>query len=150
MRLLQRALALYPRAFDLALADALWARADFFNFVPDRRKHALVVLKDGRRSLDQDAAALFDSVPPTPGTFRSRDCRWWDPDGLVSWPEAKAPVRVIRSLETYSIRRQTGDWVWEPRCHRSKFPWSALRKSIETSSLLPRRRDRPILASGPL
>jgi hypothetical protein len=120
MRLLKRVLALYPRAFDLVLADALYCRADFFNFLLDRRKHALVVLKDERRNLFQDAAALFESVPPVPGTFRSRDCRWWDLDGLVSWPEVKIPVRVVRSLETYSIRRQlnkkdelqTSDWVW--------------------------------------
>src|SRR5271156_3316902 len=100
MRLLKRALALYPRAFDLVLADALYCRADFFNFLLDHRKHALVVLKDERRNLYQDAAALFDSVPPVPGTFRARDCRWWDLDGLVSWPEVKIPVRVVRSLET--------------------------------------------------
>src|ERR1700693_578435 len=80
----------------------------------------LVVLKDERRNLYQDAAGLFDSVPPAPGTFRSRDCRWWDLGDLASWPEVKIPLRVIRSLETYSIRcqldkkdeLQTSDWVW--------------------------------------
>jgi hypothetical protein len=126
MRLLKRVLALYPRAFDLVLADALYCRADFLNFLLDHRKHALVVLKDERRNLYQDAAALFASVPPVPGTFRSRDCRWWDLDGLVSWPEVKIPVRVVRSLETYSIRRQldkkdelqTSDWVWV-----TTLPW---------------------------
>jgi hypothetical protein len=66
----------------------------------------LVVLKDERRNLYQDAAGLFDSVPPRKGTFRSRDCQWWDLGDLVSWPEVKVPVRVIRSLETYSVRRQ--------------------------------------------
>ena len=84
------------------------------------RKHALVVLKDERRNLYQDAAGLFESVPPVPGTFRTRDCQWWDLADLVSWPEVKVPVRVIRSLETYSVRRQldkkdepqTSDWVW--------------------------------------
>ena len=120
MRLLERVLVRYPRAFDLVLADALYARADFFNILLDHRKHALVVLKDERRNLYQDAAGLFDSVAPVKGTFRSRDCLWWDLGDLVSWPEVKAPVRVIRSLETYSVRRQldktdepqTSDWVW--------------------------------------
>jgi hypothetical protein len=129
-RLLKRVLALYPRAFDLVLADALYARADFFNFLLDHSKHALVVLKDERRNLYQDAAALFDSVPPAPGTFRSRDCRWWDLDGLVSWPEVKIPVRVVRSLETYSIRRQldkkdelqTSDWVWATTLPSEQVP----------------------------
>src|ERR1019366_2672930 len=42
MRLLTRVLAAYPRAFDLVLADALYATAPFFNFLIDRGKHALV------------------------------------------------------------------------------------------------------------
>src|SRR6266699_4732938 len=114
MRLLQRVLALYPRTFDLVLADALYARADFFNFLLEHRKHVLVVLKDERRNLYQDAAGMFQSVTPVKGTFRSRDCLWWDFPDLVSWPEVKVPVRVIRSLETYSVRRQllSSDWVW--------------------------------------
>ena len=132
MRLLERVLVRYPRAFDLVLADALYARADFFNILLDHRKHALVVLKDERRNLYQDAAGLFDSVAPVKGTFRSRDCLWWDLGDLVSWPEVKAPVRVIRSLETYSVRRQLDKTspkpaigCGQPRYRRRKFPWSA-------------------------
>jgi len=52
--------------------------------------------------------------------LRSRDCLWGDFPDLVSWPEGKLPVRGIRSLETYSVRRQldhkderlTSDGVW--------------------------------------
>ena len=50
---------------------------------------------------------------------RGRDCQWWDFPDLVSWPQVKAPLRVVRSLETYFVRRQldrtptqeTSDWV---------------------------------------
>lgn len=130
MRLLKRVLARYPRAFDLVLADALYTRADFFNFLLDHRKHALVVLKDERRNLYQDVAGLFDSVAPVPGAFRSRDCRWWDLGDLRSWPEVKIPVRVIRSLETYAVRRQlskkdelqTSDWVWVTTLPSTQVP----------------------------
>ena len=59
IRLLTRVLAAYPRAFDLVLADALYATAPFYNFLIDRGKHALVVLKDERRNLYQDAVGLF-------------------------------------------------------------------------------------------
>jgi hypothetical protein len=45
----------------------------FFNFLLDHRKQALVVLKDERRSLDQDTAGLFNLVQPVEGTFRARD-----------------------------------------------------------------------------
>jgi len=130
MRLLKRVLVLYPRAFDLVLADALYARAAFFNFLLEHRKYVLVVLKDERRNLYQDAAGLFDSVPPVQGAFRSRACRWWDLCDLVSWPEVKVPVRVIRSLETYSIRRQldqtdepqVSDWVWVTTLPAAQVP----------------------------
>ena len=129
-RLLVRVLARFPRAFDVVLADGLYLRADFFNFLLDRRKHVLVVLKDERRNLYQDAARLFEFRPPVPGTFRSRDCLWWDFPDLFSWPEVKVPVRVIRSLETYAVRRQldhkrelhTSDWVWATTLPAASVP----------------------------
>ena len=130
IRLPTRVLVRFPRAFDLVPADALYARAPFFNFLLEHRKHALVVLKDERRNLYQDAAGLFNSAPPVQGRFRSRDCLWWDFPGLVSWPEVNVPVRVIRSLETYSIRRQLNrkdepqisDWVWVTTLPAAQVP----------------------------
>jgi hypothetical protein len=58
-RLLERVMTAYPRAFGLALADALYATAPFFNFLSARRKHVLVVLKDEWRNLYQDVAGVF-------------------------------------------------------------------------------------------
>jgi Transposase DDE domain len=120
LRLLVRVIGAYPRAFDLVLADALYATAPFFNFLLARGKHALTVLKDDRRNLYQDASALFTSVAPKPGSFRNRSCLWWDFPDLLTWPQVNTPVRVIRSLETYSVKRQldgkdelkTSDWIW--------------------------------------
>jgi hypothetical protein len=120
LRLLDRAIPAYPRAFDLVLADALYGSAPFFNFLLARGKHALVVLKDERRNLYQDVEGLFDRVPPKQGCYRNRQCLWWDFSDLLSWPQVNVPVRVIRSLETYSVRRQldkqdspqTSDWIW--------------------------------------
>lgn len=120
LRLLERVIAAYPRAFDLVLADALYATAPFFNFLLARDKHALAVLKNEKRNLYDDVAGLFQSVAPLEGLFRSRQCLWWDFPDLLSWPQVTTPVRVIRSLETYSIRRQlngkdepqTSDWIW--------------------------------------
>ncbi len=120
LRLLVRVIGSYPRAFDLILADALFATAPFFNFLLAHGKHILTVLKDDRRHLYQDAAALFAAVPPKPGSFRNRPCLWWDFPDLLMWPQVNTPVRVIRSLETYSVKRQldakddlrTSDWIW--------------------------------------
>jgi len=120
LRLLVRVIGSYPRAFDLVLADALYATAPFFNFILAHGKHVLTVLKDDRRNLYQDAAALFAAVPPKPGSFRKRPCLWWDFPDLLTWPQVNTPVRVIRSLETYSVKRQldgkddprVSDWIW--------------------------------------
>ena len=145
IRLLTRVLAAYPRAFDLVLADALYGQAPFFNFLIDRGKHALVVLKDDRRNLYQDAAALFAHVAPRQGERRGRKCQWWDLPDLVSWPQVKTPLRVVRSVETYSVRRQldrsvtqeTSDWVWVTTVAQSQAPttrvvsWGHQRWDIE-------------------
>jgi len=120
LRLLERVLRVYPRAFDLLLADGLYAQARFFNCLLARHKHALAVLKDERRNLYQDVAGLIPQVTPQVGEYRSRQCQWWDFPDLVTWPEVNGPVRVIRSLETHLVRRQldkqretlTSDWMW--------------------------------------
>ena len=120
LRLLERVLGSYPRGFDLILVDALYSTAPLFNFLLARGKHVLAVLKDDRRNLYQDATALFAACPPVEGSFRSRKCLWWDFPGLLSWPQVNAPVRVIRSQETRTVRRQldgkvetlTSDWIW--------------------------------------
>jgi hypothetical protein len=120
LRLLKRVINSYPRAFDLVLADGLYATAPFFNSLLAHGKHALVVLKNENRNLYQDAAGLFASVLPRQGSYRSRKCLWWDFADLHSWPQVNTPVRIIRSLETHSVRRQldgkeepqTSDWIW--------------------------------------
>ncbi len=120
LRLLERVFGAYPRGFDLVLADALYSTAPLFNFLLARGKHVLTVLKDDRRNLYQDATALFAAFPGVEGSFRSRKCLWWDFPGLLSWPQVNAPVRVIRSQETRTVRRQldgkdetlTSDWIW--------------------------------------
>ena len=120
LRLLERALLAYPRAFDLLLADALYATSPFFNFLWLRGKHVLTVLKDERRDLYQDVTGMFGQTSPRQGSYRKRQCCWWDFSDLLSWPQVQSPVRVVRSQESYSIRRQldgqsvlqTSDWLW--------------------------------------
>jgi hypothetical protein len=85
MRLLRRVLRAYPRAFQIVLADSLYAQAPFLNFLLAHRKYAVVVvLKDERRDLYQDAQGLFRLTPPQSGQYRSRDCLWWDVTDLTS------------------------------------------------------------------
>jgi Transposase DDE domain len=120
LRLLERVLAAYPRAFDVLLADALYAVAPFLNFLLWHEKDALVVLKDERRDAYQDAAGLWAQQPPQQGSYHSRDCRWWDIPGLRSWPDVKGTPRVVRSEESWTVKPQltkeetpqTASWVW--------------------------------------
>jgi hypothetical protein len=120
LRLLERVLDTYPRAFDVVLADALYADSRMFNYLLGRGKDVLAVLKDDRRDLMRDAESLFEQTPParSPGSRGPRES--WDLEGFTSWPQVTQPVRVVRSLERNTIRRQldhqiepvTSSWTW--------------------------------------
>jgi hypothetical protein len=126
LRLLDRVIQQYPRAFDLIQGDA---DPRFFNWAIQHGKYALAVLKDDRRDLLQDARRLFEDLAPSvlDGQVR-REC--WDLEGFTTWPQVKAPVRVVRSRETRTIRRQlngqvqtpVSEWYWVmtlPKGHAS-------------------------------
>lgn len=124
IRLLDRVVISYPRAFDVVIADALYARSDFFNRVIEHKKDVLAVLKDERRDLMKDVDGLFANKAPT-YTFTSKngtqiDC--WDAEDFQSWPQVTKPVRVVRTKETKRpFRRQldgeieqtpASTWTW--------------------------------------
>lgn len=120
IRLLERLFIDYPRAFDIVMADGLYARAPFFKKVTAHGKHIIAVLKDERRELLRDAMGIFSQEQPIlvrDGNI-TRQC--WDVEDLTSWPQFGENVRVIRSLETTTRKRQkTGkkeesvsDWLW--------------------------------------
>jgi len=120
MRLLDRVLEQYPRAFDVVQGDALYANSTFFNFVLSRGKHALAVLKNETRDLWSDAQSLFADRTPV-AIQRGRwlaDC--WDLEGFTSWPQVSQPVRVVQSVERMTVRRQLdgqeeqleAHWAW--------------------------------------
>jgi hypothetical protein len=120
LRLLERVLGAYPRAFDLLLADAYYAVAPFLNFLLEHGKQAIVVLKDERRDTYRDAAGLWAQQPAQIGSYASRSCRWWDFPDLLSWPDVKRTIRVVRSEESWTVKSQltkeltpqTSSWVW--------------------------------------
>ncbi len=134
-RLLERALQMYPRAFDVVAGDALYANTDWFNFIVARGKDALAVLKDNRPNLVADARTRFGVLPASTNESRgSRQCRQWDADSFTSWPELDPQVRVVRSLETRTVRRQldrqeeelTSDWLWVTTLPKSRASTQAV------------------------
>lgn len=120
LRLLERVLDMYPRAFDVVLADALYADSRMFNAVLQGGKHIIAVLKDDRRTLMQDAESLFKLTPPVTSQDGRVARESWDLEGFATWPQVTQPVRVVRTIERRSIRRQldkeveslTSQWTW--------------------------------------
>lgn len=121
-RLLERVLRRFPRAFDLLTGDALYACSSIFNLLLRHGKHGLMVLKDDRRNLLQDARALFAIESPRVDVRGPTTAELWDLDGFTSWPTLDHPVRVLRSRETTRSRQRQGsrwifvqtvhDWIW--------------------------------------
>lgn len=120
LRLLRRVIENYPRAFGVVAGDALYADSRFFNYVVSKGKDVIAVLKDDRRDLLVDARSLFEQETPVSFSRSHVACRCWDIEGFTTWTQVHSPVRVIRSLEHRTVRRQlTGedeelvtDWIW--------------------------------------
>ena len=120
MRLIDRVVSKYPRAFDIVLGDSLYAQAPFFRHVRSHGKHALAVLKDERRDLVKDIRGLCEAQAPLEQAITRGHQRIWDFQDLNTWPDYGQPVRVIRCQETTRRRRQldrqiqqdTTEWIW--------------------------------------
>lgn len=119
-RLVERVLKRYPRAFDVVAGDGLYANTEWFGFLRSHGLYALAVLKENRPNLLDDARALFgfqSGVDLSEGDLRRQG---WDSEDFTSWPDMAERVRVVRSLETRTVRRQlddqieekTADWFW--------------------------------------
>ena len=120
IRLLERVLEHYPRAFEVVMGDALYANSTFFNYVLSRGKDALAVLKDETRDLWTDAQSLFAGMEPAVLQRGRCEAACWDVEGFRSWPQVVQPVRVVQTLEQTAVRRQLDGreeitesrWAW--------------------------------------
>jgi len=120
LRLLERVLAVYLRAFDVILGDGLYADYRVFNYARQHGKDVIAVLKDNHPDLIQDARDLFDAIPPAMVKNEFGECQHWDAEGFTSWSTLEGPVRVVRSVEKRTVHRQLNDqdeelqseWMW--------------------------------------
>jgi len=134
LRLIERVLRRFPRAFDLLTGDGLYARAPVLKLLAIHDKYALMVLKDERRDLLVDARALFARQSPATHIEQTTRYDQWDLEGFTSWDTVPFPVRVIRSLETTTARQHVNgqmievttvrDWIWVSTLPRSLLPTS--------------------------
>lgn len=134
LRLYDRVLKNYPRAFDVVGGDGLYARADVFNHIKASGKDVIAVLKDEQRLLLQDAMGLWEQMAPAIHQRGRVHCQCWDLEDFTSWPQCHHPVRVVRSLETQTIKRQLdrqphtkqSNWVWVTTLSRSRASTGAV------------------------
>lgn len=119
-RLLVRVFKDYPKAFDLILADGLYARAPFFKLAKKHGKDVIVVLKDERRDLLKDAKGLFKQEKPKFCQDGKVERQCWDIEGFTSWEQLGREIRVVCSMERKCVKRQktkkihfeNSEWVW--------------------------------------
>lgn len=119
-RLVTRVLDKFPRAFTVILTDGLYVQAQFFHVVLKLGKEVIAVLKDERRDLLEDARGLFRSEEPVVRQCGRTQRQCWDIEHFRSWASLGREVRVVRSLETTTVRRQMrgqeeqqrSEWVW--------------------------------------
>lgn len=134
VRLVQRVLTQFPRAFEVIIADGLYTQAPFFQLALRHGKDVLTVLKDDRRDLWQDANGLFRAMGSRVHEAGPTRSQWWDLEGFTSWASLGRSVRVVRSLETTTVRRQltkqddhvTTEWVWVTTASQAHLSTAAI------------------------
>jgi len=120
LRLLDRLLVRFPRAFDVVLGDALYSDPRVYRLLLAHGKDVLTVLKRNVPDLLEDARGLFDASSPRLVTGSAVEREIWDETDFTSWPELGLPVRVVRSREMRVVRRQIdgvdetllSEWLW--------------------------------------
>jgi hypothetical protein len=122
-RLLRRVLRNHARLFDVATCDALYADKEFLQMLRGAGKHFVVVLKDDRREVYDEADRLRHHLQAREWSQSRRRCRVWDVEHLESWWRGpKVALRVVWSEEE-SLRpvrgRRRGQAEWVP----SRWVW---------------------------
>jgi Transposase DDE domain len=120
MRLLMRLFTQCPRAFDIVCGDNAYMDPKLWKLVRSHNKHLIAVLKNEDRDLLVDARSLFTGMEPIPFDDKKVRRLCWDLNGFTTWPQCGEPVRVVRSVETTTVKRQRNkknetvqsEWFW--------------------------------------
>jgi len=116
-RLLQRVLKTQGRRFDVATGDALYGDQTFLQMLRKAGKSFVVVLKDDRREVYDEANRLRACLTPRTWQADGRRYRVWDVEHLRSWWRGpKVPLRVVWSEEqsrrgARGRKRGESEWV---------------------------------------
>jgi hypothetical protein len=130
IRLLERLLEKCPRAFNVVSGDALYLDPNLCKLVLEHGKDFIAVLKNEDRDLVKDFRGLVGFGDGASVDFaydgRRRHCQ--DMEGFDSWTQLGNKVRVVRSEETRTVRRQrtkeketlTSEWLWATSLPKQK------------------------------
>jgi len=120
IRLLERLLERCPRAFDVVCGDNAYMDPKLWKLVRSHKKHGVAVLKNENRDLLEDARALFKDIEPIAFDDKKTKRLCWDLNGFTTWPQCGELVRVVRSVETTTVKCQRSktteilesEWFW--------------------------------------
>ena len=110
-RLYARVVTNYARAFDVVLTDALYCNEPFLSQVLASGKDAIVVLKDERRLVYQEALERLSSVPAKLISETKRVERHCKEVQNLHVNGIQRSLRVIESEER-SVNGTTSKWLW--------------------------------------
>jgi hypothetical protein len=137
-RLLERIFRNYARLIDVITADALYLEAPFIKTVVAAGKHFVIVMKQEKRDLYQDADQLRALVKPKTVEDGSRTILMWDIPELRSFSTLGEMVRVVWAEEEKVKRKFIGGkreevkeretWVWVTDLSANVVPASKIRQ----------------------
>lgn len=122
MRLFERLMQNYPKAFNVVTVDGLYLRAPFIKMLRNHGKDVVCVIKDERRELMSDALGIFNSQEPQIKK-EGADCfERWDEENFTSWDNLGIPIRVVRSREKVCSKGKilSSDWLWATTLSKTK------------------------------
>lgn len=129
LRLFARLSKSYPRAFNMVLTDALYTNATWFNTIKQSGFEAQAVFKQEKRDLMRDFREVCTIQTPQEYQYEGRHYQVWDSEGFLTWPQMRYPVRLVRSIERWTVTRRgvgklktlppeqrqktlTSEWIW--------------------------------------
>ena len=140
-RLLERILRQHSRLIDVISADALYLEAPFLNQVLDAGKHVVIVMKQERRELFQDAEKLRASSPPRSSSTGPRP----PASGTSpSSPPSRHSVGRSASSGPRSRRANARSWVANPQTSSRRRPGSGSPTSPPPPSSVD-TQNRPLM-----
>jgi len=115
LRLFARLQACAPRLIGIFSLDALYASPIVINTLRAQGKHVVIVLKGNQPGLLRDAQGVFSLQKPY--VYFAADnvhVQLWDAEGFTSLEGSQWPLRVVRCIETQTVRRRVaGKWTQE-------------------------------------